>query len=327
MRILVAGGAGFIGSNLCERLIEAGDTVWCLDNLLTGAAPNVAHLYSENGFHFIPANAKDVPDLDVEQIYNLASPTAPGAYQRYPRETLEANIAGTEALLRLAERRKARMLQASTIRVTEELERSMLPCTTNCYLDDRYGADSPHACYVEGKREAERLCREYYEKHNVDVKVARLYNTYGPRMARDDSRVVPTFVRRAIEGEPLLIAGDGTQRDSFCYIDDMLDALVTFMNSDIKFGPMEFGYPLPISIHDLAKLTKKITDSASPIKFNGVKRSARELEAKKRRPVPDIREARSRLGWTPHVELGDGIMAMADYYRGGGRWQSADRNL
>jgi UDP-glucuronate decarboxylase len=276
---------------------------------------NIAAFYADERFHFVAANVADVPDLNIDQIYNLASPTAPGAYQRMPRETLEANIAGTEALLKLATSRNARMLQASTIRVTEELERSMLPCTTNCYLDDRYGADSPHACYVEGKREAEKLCREYHEKHNVDVKIARLYNTYGPRMARDDSRVVPTFVTRALRGEPLLIAGDGKQRDSFCYIDDMLDGLVAYMNSDIKYGPMEFGYPVPISILDLARLVRRVTGSTSAIKFNGVARSARELEAKRRRPVPDIREAQRRLGWLPKTELEQGLAATAEYYQ------------
>jgi len=308
-KILVAGGAGFIGSNLCGRLIEYGHTVYCMDNLSTSSAENISDLYSSNRFHFIPGDvSKHVPEVLVDQIYNCASPTAPGHYQRAPEATIEANVEGTENLLKLAEKQKAKMLQTSTIRVTEELEKTV--CVTDCYMGD---LDNPHACYVEGKRKAETLCREYFEK-GTDVKVARLYNTYGPKMSRDDSRVVPQFIMRALRGDPLLIVGEGVQRDSFCYISDMLDGLMAYMNSDIKFGPVEFGYPDPISILDLARLTIATLGSKSEIVFNGIGRSEKELAAKMRRPIPDISEARQRFGWCPRVPLDVGIKSLADYY-------------
>lgn len=298
-RVLVSGGAGFLGSNLCHRLVDYGDEVWCLDNLSTGSANNVDDLMPHGRFHFVPGNATNPPGVRVDEIYSLASPTAPGAYQAMPEATLEANIAGTQALLDMADKQGARMLVTSSIRVTEPLELA-----------------SPHSCYVEGKRTAESLCCEYHEKRNTKVKIARLYNTYGPRMARDDSRVVPTFIRRALAGEPLKIAGDGTQRDSFCYVDDMIDALMRYMWSDIFPGPMEFGYPLPVSIMDLARIVKRVTGSASPIVCNGVIRSARELEIKKHRPIPDIRDTTARLGWLPRTPLDVGLGRMAEYYAG-----------
>jgi UDP-glucuronate decarboxylase len=271
-----------------------------MDNLSTGSANNIANLYANSRFHLVLADASRlIPDIEVNQIYSLASPTAPGAYQKDPEGTLEANIEGTENLLKMATSQHARILVTSSIRVTEPLELA-----------------SPHSCYVNGKIGAEELCKTYNKLYGTDVKIARLYNTYGPRMARDDSRVVPTFIRRALAGEPLKIAGDGTQRDSFCYIDDMLDALMAYMASDIKLGPVEFGYPLPIAIIDLAKLAIKATGSKSEIVFNGVVRSARELEIKKFRPVPDIREAQKRLGWIPRTPLETGIARLAEYYRG-----------
>jgi UDP-glucuronate decarboxylase len=312
MKVLVAGGAGFIGSNLCGRLIEYGHTVYCMDNLCTSSAENISDLYSNNRFHFIPGDvSKYVPEVLINQIYNCASPTAPGHYQRVPEATMEANVKGTENLLRLAEKQKARMLQTSTIRVTEELEKTV--CVTDSCIDE---IENPHACYVEGKRRAEELCRQYFE-NGVDVKVARLFNTYGPKMSRNDSRVVPQFVMRALRGDPLLIVGEGVQRDSFCYVSDMLEGLVAYMNSDIKFGPVEFGYPEPISILDLAKLTIATLGSKSEIVFNGIGRSERELAAKMKRPVPNTNEARLKLSWIPRVPLEAGIRALADYYNGG----------
>jgi nucleoside-diphosphate-sugar epimerase len=310
MKILVAGGAGFLGSNLCARLIDYGDTVYCLDNLSTSSVENISDLYSNNRFHFIPGDvSKGVPEFGVDQIYNCASPTAPGHYQRAPEATREANVKGTINLLELARTHKARMLQTSTIRVTEELEKVV--CVTDCFTDE---IESPHACYVEGKRIAEALCQLYAFDNKVDVKLARLYNTYGPKMSRDDSRVVPQFVMRALRGDPLLIVGEGVQRDSFCYVDDMLDGLIAYMNSDIQFGPVEFGYPEPISILDLARLTISTLNSKSEIVFNGANRPAREIAAKMKRPVPNIDEARAILGWTPRVPLEDGIRRLAEYY-------------
>jgi len=315
MRILVAGGAGFLGSNLCGRLLEQGHDIYCMDNMSTSSAKNVADLYTNDSFHFIEGDiSKGVPEIEVDQIYNLASPTAPGHYQRDPRGTLAANVYGTENLLRLATKQNIRMLQTSTIRVTELLEEST--CSTDCYIDNSIDPANPHACYVEGKRMAERLCREYFLDKGTDIKVARLYNTYGPGMGLDDSRVVPQFVMRALRGDPLLIVGEGVQRDSFCYVDDMLDGLIAYMNSDVKFGPMEFGYPEPISILDLAKLTINVTNSGSKIIFNGVDRSAKELAAKMMRPVPNIMDARTRLGWEPKIPLDIGLAKLADYYRG-----------
>jgi UDP-glucuronate decarboxylase len=295
--ILVAGGAGFIGSNLCARLLKAGETVYCVDNLTTGAERNVRNLQMSRNFRLLQMNVKDVFDFHVDQIYNLASPAAPGHYKARPEETMEANTAGTARLLRLAKDTGAKMVQASTIRVLEDV-----------------APDSPHYCYIEGKRRAEELVQNYHQLYGTDVKIARMFNTYGPGMAKDDSRVVPQFVMRALNGEPLQIVGDGNQQDSFCYVDDMIDGLTAYMASDIKPGPMEFGYPVPIAIIDLARLVRKVVHSDSAIKFNGVARPARELEAKKRRPVPDIREVKERLGWKPRVSLEVGLMMLADYF-------------
>ena len=317
MKILVSGGAGFIGSNLCERLVNSGHDVYCLDNLSTGARQNLSDFEYNANFHFIEGNATHPPDIPVDQIYSLASATAPGAYQADPLGTLEANIEGTSALLQMATRQKATMLFTSSIRVTEPLE-------------DR----SPHACYVDGKRKGEELCRSYFHNFGTDVKIARLFNTYGPRMALNDSRVVPQFIMRALTGAPLKIVGDGQQKDAFCYISDMLDGLIAYMNSDVKLGPIEFGYPVGISILELAHLAIKVAErvngydkgwnnefpfqwsrwKGSPIVFNGIKRSAREMEIKKMRPLPDITEARAKLGWEPKVALEDGLFKLAEYY-------------
>jgi len=298
-RVLVAGGAGFLGSNLCARLLDHGDMVYCMDNFSTGSSNNISELYANNRFHLILANTScgPIPEIDVDQIYHLASPTAPGAYQKDPEGTLEANIAGTENLLKMATEQGATMLFTSSIRVTEALE-----------------IMSPHSCYVGGKRRGEELCLRYHEEKGTRVKVARLYNTYGPKMAMDDSRVVPQFVMRALKGDPLKIVGTGLQKDSFCYVDDMLDGLMAYMDSDIFPGPVEFGYPYPISIVELAELAIKVTHSRSPIIFNGIDRSEREMEIKKNRPIPDISEARKRLGWEPKVSLETGLMRLADYY-------------
>jgi len=297
MRILVSGGAGFLGSNLCERLLGYGDNVWCLDNLATGSEENISNLYGCEKFHFIAGNAASPPDIKVDQIYSLASPTAPGAYMADPEGTIEANVAGTKAMLNLADRYGAKMLLTSSIRVTEPLE-----------------PDSPHSCYVESKRRAEELCLKA-SANGTNVKIARLYNSYGPRMSVNDSRVMPQFITRALKGEELKIVGDGTQRDAFCYIDDMIDALIAYMESDFGPGPLELGYPVPIAIIDLARLVIKLTDSKSKIVFNGIQRSARELEIKKMRPIPDIREAEKKLGWRPRIGYEDGIRRTADFFR------------
>jgi len=299
-RILVTGGAGFLGSNLCERLLDRGDLVYCMDNFSTGSSNNIGELYSNNRFHLILGNTScgPIPEIDIDQIYHLASPTAPGAYQKDPEGTLEANIAGTENLLKMATEQRSTMLFTSSIRVTEALE-----------------IMSPHSCYVGGKRRGEELCLRYYEA-GTRVKIARLYNTYGPKMATNDSRVVPQFVMRAIKGDPLKIVGTGLQKDSFCYVDDMLDGLMAYMDSDIFPGPVEFGYPYPISIVDLAELVIKVTHSKSPIIFNGIERSAREMEIKKNRPVPQVGEANAKLGWMPTMTLEDGLIRLADYYTG-----------
>jgi UDP-glucuronate decarboxylase len=235
-------------------------------------------------------------DIEVDQIYNFASPTAPGAYQADPQGTIEANTTGTKNMLDIATEQGATMLHTSSIRVDEETPE-----------------DSPHFCYIGSKRKSEELCREYHDK-GTKVKVARLFNTYGPKMATNDSRVVPQFIMRALRGDPLMIVGDGLQKDSFCYVSDMLDGLIAYMNSDIDFGPVQFGYPEPISILDLAFLTIGLTDSKSQIIFNGVNRSAKEMAIKMRRPVPDITEAREKLGWEPKVPLEKGLPKLADYY-------------
>ena len=293
MRILVAGGAGFIGSNLCEALINRGDEVFCLDNLSTGSARNIIHIYENEQFHLITSNVEEPIDIDVDQIYNLASPAAPGDYKAHPGETMVANVAGTERLLRMAMKYEARMLHVSTIRVLEDVPEG-----------------SPHFAYVKGKRKAEMLCREYHDK-GTNVIIARLYNTYGPNMSKTDSRVVPQFVMRALRGEPLMLVGNGEQRDSFCYIDDILDGLIAYMNSDIAFGPMEFGYPQTVSIRELAELAKRVIHSDSLIMLNG---QGTAINAD--RPVPDIREAQTSLGWNPRITLEMGLSRLAEYYRG-----------
>lgn len=298
MKVLVAGGAGFLGSNLCERLVERGDYVYCMDNLSTGKSENIAGLQKDPDFHFLVGDtANKTPEIEVDQIYNLASPTAPGDYTRLRKETLEANISGTKNLLKMAENQNAKMLHTSSIRVGEETP-----------------IDSPHYAYIGSKRISETICRLRHDIYGTKVKVARLFNTYGPKMRLDDSRVVPQFVMRALKGQPLMIVGDGTQKDSFCYVSDMMDALISYMDSDINFCPVQFGYPKPISIIDLAQLTINLLKSKSTIMFNGINRSAEELAIKMNRPVPDISEARLKLGWEPKVPLEAGLMMLADYF-------------
>lgn len=290
-RILVAGGAGFLGSNLCAELLDRGDSVFCLDNLSTGSLRNIAPLFDNERFHFIPDDVIHPQNLTVSMIYNFASPAAPGDYKRDPEGTMEANTEGTETLLKLAEKTGAKFLQASTIRVNEQV-----------------ASDSPHAAYIEGKRKAEALCMKYHNSGKVEVKIARLNNTYGPKMSFTDSRVVPQFVLKAITDEPLVIWGGGEQRDSFCYVDDMVEGLIRYMESDISPGPIEFGDTECVSIKELAEMTVWTLGSKSKIILNGHGGPGADR-------TPDISRARNWLGWQPLVSLEHGLNELADYYR------------
>jgi UDP-glucuronate decarboxylase len=258
MRILVTGGAGFIGSHLCERLIADGHEVLCLDNFFTGRKENVAHLLGEPRFELVRHDVVEPILLEVDRIYNLACPASPVHYQQNPVKTIKANVLGALHVLGMAKRVRARVLQASTSEVYGDP-------AVHPQREDYQGNVScigPRACYDEGKRVAETLFFAYHAQNGVDIRVARIFNTYGPRMLADDGRVVSNFIVQALRGEPLTLYGDGAQTRSFCYVDDMVDGLVRLMESD-EVGPVNLGNPVELTVADLARRVIAITGSAA----------------------------------------------------------------
>jgi UDP-glucuronate decarboxylase len=306
-RILVTGGAGFIGSHLCERLLGAGHEVLCVDNYFTGSRSNVAHLMREPRFELLRHDVTFPLYVEVDAIYNLACPASPVHYQHDPVQTVKTSVHGAINMLGLAKRTGAKILQASTSEVYGDPQ-------VHPQTEDYWGHVNPvgpRACYDEGKRCAETLFFDYHRQHGVRIKVARIFNTYGPRMRPDDGRVVSNFIVQALRGEPITIYGEGRQTRSFCYVDDLIDGLVRLMETDDAVtGPVNLGNPHEISIADLAARVLRLTGSAAPL----VNRPLPRDDPMQRRP--DIARAEALLGWRPTVPVEDGLRRTIAYFAG-----------
>ncbi len=305
-KILVTGGAGFLGSHLCEKLLARGDDVLCVDNFFTGGKQNIAHLSGTPYFELMRHDITFPLFVEVEQIYNLACPASPVHYQFDPVQTTKTSVHGAINMLGLAKRVKARILQASTSEVYGDPE-------VHPQQEDYVGHVNPigpRSCYDEGKRCAETLFFDYHRQHRVDIKVARIFNTYGPNMHPNDGRVVSNFIVQALRGEDITIYGDGSQSRSFCYVDDLIDGLILLMESADGFtGPVNLGNPHEISIAALAEKIIALTGSKSKLAF----KPALTDDPKQRQP--DISLARRQLNWQPHTELDDGLRETIGYFR------------
>jgi len=307
-RILVTGGAGFLGSFLCERLIQDGNRVFCLDNLFTGSLSNIDHLISNERFTFIEYDIVDPISLHLkfDQIYNLACPASPIHYQKDPVKTILANTVGVINVLELARKNKAVVLQASTSEVYGDPNEHPQKET---YLGN-VNTIGPRACYDEGKRCAETLFFDYYRQFRLSIKVVRIFNTYGPRMNFDDGRVISNFILQALRGEPLTIYGNGNQTRSFCYVDDLINGLIAMMGSNNKIvGPINLGNPSELMIKEIAEKVIKLTNSKSAV----LNKTALPDDPRQRRP--DITIAKEKLGWQPNTELSTGLQKTIDDFR------------
>ena len=303
-KILVTGGAGFLGSHLCDRLVEQGHHVLCVDNYFTGSKKNIEHLLDHKNFEVIRQDICIPLYVEVDEIYNLACPASPQHYQHDPIQTMKTSVIGAFNMLGLAKRTGARILQAST---------------SECYGDPTvhpqpetyWGNVNPigiRSCYDEGKRAAETLFMDYHRKHNVDVKIMRIFNTYGPRMAEGDGRVVSNFIVQALRGQDITIYGDGSQTRSFCYFEDNLDGMMALMASD-EHGPINIGNPGEFTIKELAETVIEMTNSTSKIVYLPLPQD----DPKQRKP--DIAKAKELLNWEPSVILANGLVDTIDYFR------------
>jgi UDP-glucuronate decarboxylase len=304
MKVLVTGGAGFIGSHLCEQLILQGNEVVCLDNFFTGRRDNVRHLLDYGGFELLRHDVCEPLLLEVDQIYNLACPASPVHYQYNPIKTVKSNVMGTLNMLVLARRVGARILQASTSEVYGEPHQ-------HPQSESYWGNVNPiglRSCYDEGKRVAETLMMDYHRQNKVDTRIARIFNTYGPRMAESDGRVVSNFVVQALRGDPLTLYGDGSQTRSFCYVDDLVEGLVRLMNEDGLHDPVNLGNPGEFSIRQLAETIAQICGTELHIEF----RPLPPDDPTQRRP--DISRARQLLNWQPKVPLRQGLDRTIPYF-------------
>ena len=304
--ILITGGAGFIGSHLCDRLIERGDEVICVDNFFTGRKENISHLLGHPRFELIRHDIVHPLFLEVQQIYNLACPASPIHYQYNAIKTIKTSTVGMVNMLGLARRTKARILQASTSEVYGDPE-------VHPQTESYWGHVNPigeRSCYDEGKRVAEALCMDYHRQNGLNIRIARIFNTYGPRMDSEDGRVLSNFVVQALRGDPITIYGEGEQTRSFCYVDDLIEAMVRMMDQDETTGPVNIGNPDEVSVMDLAKLVIRATGSRSTI----VKAPLPRDDPRRRRP--DIGLAQKLLGWSPKVTLAEGLQKTIEYFRG-----------
>ena len=305
-RVLVTGGAGFIGSHLCERLLKDGYEVICMDNLFTGQKDNIRHLMDNPYFEFIRQDVLEDIYVECDQIYNLACPASPIHYQYDPIKTIKTSFIGALHALGLAKRCKARILQASTSEVYGDPE-------VHPQTEDYWGHVNPHgirSCYDEGKRAAETLFFDYHRQHGVDIKVVRIFNTYGPNMRGDDGRVVSNFIVQALKGEDITIYGDGSQTRSFCYVDDLVDALIKMMNSRDGFtGPVNLGNPGEFTMLELAKKVIELTGSKSKIVYLPLPQD----DPTQRKP--DISLAKKELDWAPCVDLEQGLIKTIEYFK------------
>ena len=305
-KILVTGGAGFLGSHLCERLVKAGEDVLCVDNFFTGSKANVAHLLNEPNFELMRHDVTFPLYVEVDQIYNLACPASPVHYQHDPVQTTKTSVHGAINMLGLAKRLKARILQASTSEVYGDPEVHPQP-------ESYWGKVNPigiRSCYDEGKRCAETLFFDYHRQHQLEIKVVRIFNTYGPRMHPDDGRVVSNFIVQAIKGENITIYGNGSQTRSFCYVDDLIDVIVLMMNSEKSFtGPANVGNPVEFSMLELANMVIELTESKSRITYLPLPQD----DPKQRKP--DIDLARKKFDWQPKTQIRSGLQKTIDYFK------------
>lgn len=305
-RILVTGGAGFLGSHLCERLLEEGNEVICVDNFYTGNKKNILHLMNNPYFEVIRHDITFPLYIEVDEIYNLACPASPIYYQFDPVQTTKTSVHGAINMLGLAKRLKIKILQASTSEVYGDPEIHPQPETYRGNVNPI----GPRACYDEGKRCAETLFFDYYRQHRLKIKVIRIFNTYGPRMNLNDGRVVSNFIVQALKGEDITIYGDGTQTRSFCYVDDLIDAMIKMMNSRDDFtGPVNLGNPTEFKIIELAEMILKLINSKSKIVYKPLP----EDDPMQRKPVIDL--AKKELNWEPKIPLEEGLKATIQYFK------------
>jgi UDP-glucuronate decarboxylase len=305
MRVLVTGGAGFLGSHLCERLLAEGQEVICMDNFYTGRKKNVQHLFGNPNFEVIRHDITEAILLEVDRIYHLACPASPVHYQSNPVKTIKTNVMGTINMLGIAKRVKARILFASTSEVYGDP--NVHPQT-----EDYWGNVNPigiRSCYDEGKRAAEALMMDYHRQNRVDIKIVRIFNTYGPRMLADDGRVVSNFIVQALRNENITVYGEGSQTRSFCYVDDLIDGMIRMMNSENFVGPVNLGNPEEYTILELAKKIIAMTGSQSKIAFMPLPSD----DPKQR--MPDITLAGKQLGWKPEVLVDAGLKRTIEYFR------------
>ncbi len=303
-KVLVTGGAGFVGSFLCDRLIDEGHEVIAIDNFFTGSKENLSQLSDETNFELIRHDIVKPILLEVDWIFNLACPASPIHYQYNPVKTVKTNVMGTLNMLGLAKRVKARILQASTSEVYGDPQVHPQP-------ESYFGNVNPiglRSCYDEGKRVAETLMMDYHRQSQVDVKIVRIFNTYGPRMHPEDGRVVSNFIVAALKGEPITIHGDGLQSRSFCYVTELVDAMYRMMNTENFTGPVNTGNPGELTIIELAETVLKMTNSSSKL----VKVEARPDDPGRRRP--DITLAKEKLGWEPEIKLKEGLKPTIEYF-------------
>lgn len=304
--ILVTGGAGFLGSHLCERLLDSGHDVLCVDNFFTGSKRNIEHLLANPRFEVIRHDVTFPLYVEVEQIYNLACPASPVHYQFDPVQTTKTSVHGAINMLGLAKRVKARILQASTSEVYGDPEVHPQP-------ESYWGRVNPigiRSCYDEGKRCAETLFFDYWRQHRLEIKVMRIFNTYGPRMHPSDGRVVSNFIVQALKGEPITIYGDGSQTRSFCYVDDLIEGMIRLMNTPAEVtGPVNIGNPGEFTMLQLAQHVLKLTGSASEIVYKPLPQDD------PRQRKPDITLAKELLDWQPTIALEDGLAKTIEYFR------------
>ena len=302
--ILVTGGAGFLGSHLCEALRSKGESIICLDNFSTGSLNNLSGLLNYKDFKFVNADVQNTISLTPKGIYNLACPASPVAYQKNPISTVQTSVIGAINVLQLAKKHKVKIFQASTSEIYGDPK-------VHPQTEDYWGNVNPigvRACYDEGKRCAETLFFDYRRQHDLEIRVGRIFNTYGPRMKPNDGRVVSNFIVQALKNDPLTVYGTGAQTRSFCYVDDLIDGILSFTDQDHEVGPVNIGNPNEISVHELADTICQLTRSKSPIQFKPIPID----DPIKRKP--DIRLMNDIVGWKPKVTLEDGLKETISYF-------------
>ncbi len=305
MKILVTGGAGFIGSHLCERLLEEGHQVYCLDNFFTGRRENIEHLEDHHAFTIMRQDVTEPVFITVDQIYNLACPASPIHYQYNPVKTVKSNVMGAINMLVLAKRVRARVLQASTSEIYGDP-------TVHPQVETYWGNVNPigpRSCYDEGKRVAETLFMDYHREDKVDIRIARIFNTYGPRMAESDGRVVSNFIVQALRGEELTLYGTGEQTRSFCYVDELVDGLMRLMAAEGRHEPVNLGNPVEFTIRELADEVAHTVGESVRIKYQPLPQD----DPTQRQP--DITRAREWLGWEPKIQLREGLKRTVEHFR------------